>query len=64
MASDIDNLLTARSALYAALASQAGKPNYTIDGQTVDRESIFRQIDYINAAINQAQGPVQVETQH
>ncbi len=35
MPTDLDNLLTARAALYAQLAAGNCRPDYTIDGQAV-----------------------------
>ena len=57
MPTDIDNLIAARSALYAALAANAGKPNYSIDGQSVTWGELMDRIDKLNAAISIAQGP-------
>lgn len=57
MATDLENLTAARSALYAALAANAGAPNYSIDGQSVSIGELFDRIDKLNTAINVMQGP-------
>jgi len=63
VATDLQNLVTARSALYAALATNAGKPNYNIDGQSFTWGELMDRIEKINAAIDQGQGPFEISTE-
>lgn len=63
MATDLENLLTIRSNLLAALAdiSANPKPTYSINGQSVShnehRRSLLEEVKSINALIVQADGP-------
>lgn len=63
MATYSENLQTARNVLAAALAANAGRPNYTIDGETFDFNGLMDRLAKLDAAIAVAQGPVEVETQ-
>jgi hypothetical protein len=60
VASDLENLKAARTAILVAIASGAGKPNYTIDGQSVSWDSLFTRLDQINKALAAVEGPVEV----
>lgn len=60
MATYLENLQTARDRLAAALAANAGRPNYTIDGESFDFESLVRRIKSLDDAIGAAQGPFEV----
>lgn len=59
-AADIANLVTARSNLYAALASHGHKRSYSIDGQQVSYGDLWDRIKQLNEAIQQAQGPFEL----
>lgn len=48
MASDLENLKAAKSRILEALAANAGKPNYTIEGQSVSYADLTRQLKEIN----------------
>jgi len=60
--SDATNLDTAISAILTALATNAGKPNYTIDGQTVSYDSLLDRLDKLQRARTATAGPFEVET--
>ena len=69
MATDLENLKTRRSAILtelAALSSTAsgGKPNYTINGQSVDhigyKRSLYDELKTIDELIVALQGPFEV----
>lgn len=62
MPTDLENLQTARSAILTELAANAGKPNYTIDGQSVSRDSLLDRLTKLNALINVFEGPFELET--
>lgn len=57
MPTDLENLQTARSNLYAALAEHGHKRNYVIDGQTVSNGELWDRIEKLDKAIAAAQGP-------
>lgn len=57
MATYLENLQTARETLAAALAENAGKPNYSIDGQSVSWGELMDRIGKLDEAISAAQGP-------
>lgn len=63
MATDLENLRTARSNLLAALAECAGKPNYSFEGQTVTWGELFDRLGKIDKAIAAIQGPVEIHSQ-
>jgi len=63
MATYAENLIAAREALAAALVTQAGRPNYSIDGESFDFNGMMDRLAKLDAAIAAAQGPVEVETQ-
>ncbi len=62
MATDAENIVAIRSALYAALATEAAnpKPSYSIDGQSVDwngyRAAVLKQIADLNSLLATASG--------
>jgi hypothetical protein len=64
MATYVENLQTAREALAAALAENAGRPNYTIDGETFDFGELIDRLAKLDAAIAAGQGPVEVYSEH
>ena len=63
MATDAENLATAKSALLAALAANGHKPNYSIDGQSVTWGELWDRIAKIDAALAAIQGPFEVATE-
>lgn len=63
MATYLENLQTARERLAESLAANAGRPNYSIDGETISFGELCDRIAKLDAAIAAAQGPVEVETQ-
>ncbi len=62
MATDLENLKTARSLIIAKLATHADKPTYSVDGQSVDWGSLTDRLDKINAQIAAAEGPWEEES--
>lgn len=60
MPTDLENLQTARSNLYAALASHGHKRNYSIDGQSFTNGELWDRIAKLDAAIAAAQGAQEV----
>lgn len=63
MATYLENLITARETLAASLAANAGRPNYTIDGETFDFNGLMDRIAKLDAAIAAAQGPIEIATE-
>ncbi len=61
MATYLENLQTARDTLAAALATNAGKPNVSFDGETISWGELFDRLAKIDAAITAGQGPVDIE---
>jgi hypothetical protein len=70
-AENIANLQTRRDAIYAELAamtstSVGGKPNYSIDGQSVDhvtyRKSLYEELGSINDILASIGGPIEEVT--
>lgn len=59
----LDDLKSARDALAAALKTHAGKPNVSIDGESISFGELCDRIAKLDAAIAVAQGPIEVETQ-
>ena len=57
MATYLENLQTARETLAAALATNAGRVNYTIDGETLNFGELCDRLAKLDAAITAAQGP-------
>jgi hypothetical protein len=55
---DLALLLDARTALLTAMRDNAGKPDYTIDGQSVSWSSVFDRLAVLNQQIAALQGPV------
>lgn len=62
MATDLENLLTARAALTAAMAENAGKPDYSIDGQSVSWGELMNRLDVLNRLIAQTEGPTEINS--
>lgn len=62
MATYLENLQTARDTLAAALATNAGKPNYSIDGQSVTWGELMDRLAKLDAAIAAGQGPIEVRS--
>jgi hypothetical protein len=66
MPTDLENLLTRRSAILAELAAGPSKPSYTIDGQSVDwngyRSSLLNELTMLNGQIAAAEGPWEIES--
>ena len=62
MATDIDNLKSIRSAILAAIAANPTALDYTIEGQSVSRASLWDRLDRIDRAMQSIQGPVILET--
>lgn len=63
MATDLELLQTARTALLTALSENAGCPNYTIENQTVSIGELFDRLAKIDAAIAALNGPVELITE-
>jgi len=63
MSSDLELLITARSTVLAALAAGAGRPDYTIDGQSVSYGSLVDRLARLNGAIAALEGPVELDTE-
>lgn len=57
MATDLENLQTAKSNLLAALAEHGHKRNYSIDGQSVTSGELWDRLAKIDAAMAAIQGP-------
>ena len=64
MPTDLENLQTARSAILTALAANAGKPNYSIDGQQVSYDSLLDRLAKIDALIAAQEGYFEVSTEY
>ena len=64
MATRLENLEAALDALAAALAANAGKPNYSIDGQTVSWGELMDRMAKLQEAIANEQGPFEVQTEY
>lgn len=64
MATDIDNLKAARTKILEALATNAGKPNYNIDGQQVSYDTLLDRLTKLNDMIAAFEGPFEVATQY
>ena len=60
--SDATNLDTAISAILTVLASDAAKPNYTIDGQSVNRDVLVARLEKLQSLRSAIGGPFEVET--
>ncbi len=63
MATYLENLVTARDNLAAALATYAGRPNVNFEGESVDYGELFKRWQSLSEIIAQAGGPVEEETQ-
>ena len=61
--SDLALLIQARTAILTALAANAGKPDYSVDGQTVKYSDLVDRLDKINQQITALQGPFEVATE-
>ena len=62
MPTDAQNLDTAISVILTELASNAGNPNYTIDGQTVSRDSLLDRLSKLQQMRTAISGPFETET--
>lgn len=62
MPTNSENLETAIAAVLTALAAGAGTPNYSIDGQSVDRNSLLQRLDGLMALRTPINGPFETET--
>lgn len=60
MATDLENLQTARSNLLAALATNGHKRDYTIDGQQVSNSELWDRLEKVNAQISAIEGPFEL----
>lgn len=60
MATALENLISARDAIAQAIADNAGKPNYSIDGQSVSYDSLMSQLTNLNSQIAAVGGPFDV----
>jgi hypothetical protein len=63
MPTDLELLLAARSAALTALATGAGRPDYTIDGQSVSYSSLVDRLARLNTAIAALEGPIELDTE-
>lgn len=54
---DLALLIDARTALLTAIKDNAGKPDYTIDGQSVSWNSLMSRLAMLNEQIAALQGP-------
>ncbi len=57
-------LLRIKDAVLVAMEAAAGKPDYSIDGQTVSWSSLFKRLQEIDAEIAGIQGPIEVYSEH
>jgi len=57
----LDDLKSARDTLAAALKDNAGKPNYSVDGQSVSWGEMFDRLQKLNERIAEME-PFEVET--
>ncbi len=57
----LEDLKTARDTLAAALKDSAGKPNYSVDGQSVSWGELFDRLQKLNERIAEME-PFEVET--
>ncbi len=60
MATDLELLQTAKTALLTVLAANAGAPNYKIDGQMVSIGELFDRLAKLDAALAAIQGPFEI----
>lgn len=56
--------LRIKDALLTAMEAGAGKPGYTIDGQTVTWGELFDRMAKVDAMIAAIQGPIEVYSEH
>lgn len=63
MATALENLIAARDDITAAIAANAGKPSYSIDGQSVSYSDLMGQLRDLNAQIAACGGPYNVSTE-
>ncbi len=74
MPTDLENLITRRSAILSELATGTAdgetdirRPSYNIDGQAVDwtayRKSLLDELSQLNQAISALEGPVEISTE-
>lgn len=62
MATPAENLATAYAAICAALASGAGKPNYSIEGQSVSWGELVAREKALREALAASSGPFEIES--
>ena len=62
MATDLENLNTAKSAILTQLAAHAGTPDYSADGRSVSWGSLLDRLEKINAQIAAIEGPWEEES--
>lgn len=62
MATNAENLATAYAAVCAALATGAGKPDYSINGQSVSWTSLLKMERELREALAAANGPFEIES--
>lgn len=60
MATDLENLQTARTALTASIALYAGDPNYVVNGVTVNYGELIDRLSKLDGLISQYEGPAVV----
>lgn len=63
MATYLENLITARDNLAATLAEHGHKPDYSIDGQSVNWSELRKRLRDLNDDIAAAGGPFEVRTE-
>jgi hypothetical protein len=63
MATYLENLQTARDRLAASLAENAGRPNYSVDGETFTFGELVDRLAKLDAAIAAGQGPMEVRSE-
>jgi hypothetical protein len=61
--SDLALLVAARTAILTAIAANAGRVSYSIDGQSVSWGELNRQLADLNQQIAAVGGPIEVVTE-
>ncbi len=62
MATDLENLQTAKSAILTQLAAHAGTPATSGDGRSTNWGSLWDDLKKVNAQIAALEGPWEIET--